>query len=275
MEPFEISLTFMRVLGKERNKKTQHRNSFGLYWGERSLGIQNQAALFKCLSVCLLIYLGSFLYILCFLCRTLKRENVIYLLVFLVCPVWRFPTRCHMRLQIVACRLFLSCFGMVEALLSLTSPLGTNLRSLKTSGCNKTWSDMQHRHAPRADGGRKNLPCDEFALLQRVQFPLRWDLFSEASSSRHPAHSGTGVEGGRAWGPSLSLNRSSPQHKMHLPSFVSIAAEGVLKSFQSSLSPSPHSSAFSLKMAKILSLKPLVQDLPFLLGLEVVFSVRA
>lgn len=62
---------------------------------------------------------------------------------------------------------------------------------------------------------------------------------------------------------------------MHLPSFVSTAAEGVLKSFQSSLSPSPHSSAFSLKTTKIVFLKPLVQDLLSLLGLEVVFSVKS
>lgn len=155
---------------KKKTKKTQHSTGI-LLVGTEEKGPWEYKIKQHCLNVWVSAYwfIQDFFDYCAFLCRTLRhfpkhlgsrRENVIYLFVFLEWSVWHFSPRCHVRLQIVACRLSLSCFGTVEALLSLTFPLGTNLCSLKTSGCNKTWSEMQHRRAPQADGGHKNLPCD-------------------------------------------------------------------------------------------------------------------
>lgn len=94
MEPFEISLTFIRVLGEKKNKKInkQHRNYFRLYRRERSWGIQKPCQMFECLFIDLF---GTFL-ILCLLCRTLRlfpnhlcpTEKVVYFIFFVLSGIF-------------------------------------------------------------------------------------------------------------------------------------------------------------------------------------------
>lgn len=87
-----------------------------------------------------------------------KRERVVY---FLSCLAF-FP-HCHKRFRTGLC-----LFWHGRALLSLTSPLGTSLCSLKTSGCNRTWSNMQHRHAPETV--RRHKICTMMSLCSYVHF---------------------------------------------------------------------------------------------------------
>lgn len=164
MEPFEISLTFIRVLGKKKN-------STGILFvcadDKGPWGIQNQAALSNAWMSVYWFILDSFWY--CVFCAGLwgfsqaiyvqKRQGCLF--IFLSSLAF-FP-HCHKRFQTGLC-----LFWHGRALLSLTSPLGTNLCSLKTSECNKTWSNMQQRcHAPEAHS-TQNLHSDGFLLICAV-----------------------------------------------------------------------------------------------------------
>lgn len=103
-----------------------------------------------------------------------KRKGFLLYYYFFPCLVF-FP-HCHKRFQTGLC-----LFWHGRALLSLTSPLGTNLCSLKTSECNKTCRNMQHRHAPQADSMLKIctvLSSCSYSMcsLHLGYFHLKWDL---------------------------------------------------------------------------------------------------
>lgn len=152
MEPFEISLTFIRVQGEEKKDGT---GILFVCTEEKSpweFKVKKCCQIFECLFI-------DFFWILldmCFLSRTLRlfpnrlcpREKVVFFFSFLSSLAF-FPC-CHKRFQTGLC-----LFWHGQALLSVTSPLGTSLCSLKTSGCNKIWSNMQLCHAPQADGIHK------------------------------------------------------------------------------------------------------------------------
>lgn len=126
MESFEISLTFIRVLKKKKKKTAQE--FFSSVPRRKVLGNTKSSSTVKCLSVCLLIYLGLFWY--CLFCAGLwgfpqtiyvqEREGCL----FIFCPVWQFyltATRDS--------RLVFVFFGMVE-LSSLSPPHWVQISAL-------------------------------------------------------------------------------------------------------------------------------------------------
>lgn len=128
MEPFEISLTFIRVLGEKKTKKKTAQEFFSSVPRRKVLGNTKSSSTVKCLSVCLLIYLGLFWYLV--FCAGLwgfsqtfmsKKEKVVYLF---FCPIWQFSLTATRD-----SRLVFVFFGMVE-LSSLSPPHWAQISAL-------------------------------------------------------------------------------------------------------------------------------------------------
>ena len=154
MEPFEISLKFPQVEGNEKN------STGFLFFSSaprrKVLGNLKSNSTVKWLSVCLLISLG--LRLICVFCAGLWgfSQNIYFQEMEGCCFFVLSGSFPSLPWEIPAWSLsFFFFLAWQSSLLSLTSPLGTNLCSLKTSECYKTRSNMQHCHAPQADSRHK------------------------------------------------------------------------------------------------------------------------
>lgn len=147
----------------------------------RSLGIQNQAALLN-LWVSVYWFIWDLFLIFCFLCRTLRwfpnhfgpRERRLFIYVVLSGILPLLP-------QTIPSR-SLSCLAWSSSPLSHL-PTGQKISAvLKTSKCNRTWSNMQQcHHAPKADS--RQIICTMMSLCSYSMcsfhleyFHPKWDL---------------------------------------------------------------------------------------------------
>lgn len=147
----------------------------------RSLGKQNQAALLN-LWVSVYWFIWDLFLIFCFLCRTLRwfpnhfgpRERRLFIYVVLSGIFPLLP-------QAIPSR-SLSCLAWSSSPLSHL-PTGQKISAvLKTSKCNRTWSNMQQcHHAPQADS--RQIICTMMSLCSYSMWGFhleylhpKWDL---------------------------------------------------------------------------------------------------
>lgn len=166
-------------------KKKQHRNSFHLYWGERPLGIGNQAALSN-------VWVSVYWFIWEFFDSVFamqdfevfpkpfwsKEEEVVHFCLFIFMPCLAFFPHCHMRFKTGLC-LF---FGMVE-LSSLSPPHWAQISALwrqvnVTKHGAICGTVMHHRLTARHKMCTVMSLCsDSMRSLQLEYFHSKWDIW--------------------------------------------------------------------------------------------------